>query len=120
MSILDIDECGSNPCENGGTCSDGVNGYTCNCNPGYDGDTCNNGKIILKGICLPSLFRYIGRILQTYFTGFRKTIFQPLNKKLIQLDLVVEVCLWWWWMFGCVWGMVSLEVQCIRFGPFLA
>ena len=59
MSILDIDECGSNPCENGGTCSDGVNGYTCNCNPGYDGDTCNNGKIILKGICLPSLLLVI-------------------------------------------------------------
>ncbi|XP_035699609.1 IgGFc-binding protein-like [Branchiostoma floridae] len=36
----DIDECSSNPCLNGGTCEDDVNGYTCTCAPGYDGDDC--------------------------------------------------------------------------------
>ena len=35
-----INECGSNPCQNGGTCSDGVNGYTCSCDVNNRGDNC--------------------------------------------------------------------------------
>ena len=58
----DIDDCSSNPCENGGTCVDGVNRYTCTCAPGFTGDTCcedigkcrstlnKNAKIINIGI----------------------------------------------------------------------
>ncbi len=37
---IDIDDCAGDPCLNGGTCADGVNGFSCNCAPGYDGDTC--------------------------------------------------------------------------------
>ena len=40
----DIDECASNPCENGGTCVDGVNGYTCTCAAGYSGTMCGTSK----------------------------------------------------------------------------
>ena len=29
------DECQSAPCQNGGTCTDGVNGYTCICAANY-------------------------------------------------------------------------------------
>ena len=36
----DIDECASSPCQNGGTCVDGSNSYTCICNVGYVGDNC--------------------------------------------------------------------------------
>ncbi|CAG2249826.1 unnamed protein product [Mytilus edulis] len=36
----DFDECGSNPCQNGGTCLDVINGYTCNCYPAYQGTDC--------------------------------------------------------------------------------
>ena len=42
--LSDIDECASNPCQNGGSCSDGINGYTCDCVDGYDGADCENGK----------------------------------------------------------------------------
>ncbi len=39
----DIDECSSGPCQNGGTCVDGVNGYTCSCLAGYAGFHCETG-----------------------------------------------------------------------------
>ena len=38
-----MNECSSNPCQNGGTCNDGVNGYTCACVPGYVGTECGTG-----------------------------------------------------------------------------
>ena len=34
------DFCASAPCENGGTCIDGANSYTCQCAPGFDGEHC--------------------------------------------------------------------------------
>ena len=37
---IDIDDCSTNPCQNGGTCADGVNEYTCTCVTGYNGDNC--------------------------------------------------------------------------------
>lgn len=41
----DINECSSTPCQNGGTCNDAVNSYTCTCVAGYDGDNCENGML---------------------------------------------------------------------------
>lgn len=37
----DVDECSSNPCQNGATCIDAVNGYTCNCSSEWMGSMCN-------------------------------------------------------------------------------
>lgn len=37
---ININDCSSNPCANGGTCLDGVNDYTCSCAPGYGGRNC--------------------------------------------------------------------------------
>lgn len=37
---IDVDECASNPCQNGGTCKDGINSFTCQCPPGYTGIQC--------------------------------------------------------------------------------
>ena len=39
----DINECDSSPCQNGGTCTDNVNGYTCDCVAGYTGTECQTG-----------------------------------------------------------------------------
>ena len=44
---LDIDDCQSNPCLNGGNCTDGLNNYTCSCLPGYTSRNCGTGIIII-------------------------------------------------------------------------
>ena len=47
LYFIDIDECDSSPCQNGGTCNDYINFYNCSCQPGYDGVNCETGKVAL-------------------------------------------------------------------------
>lgn len=44
--LQEIDECASNPCVNGATCVDAINGYSCRCQAGYmyAGTTCQIGE----------------------------------------------------------------------------
>ena len=42
--MKDIDECVANPCQNGGSCTDRVNGHICSCIDGYNGPNCENGE----------------------------------------------------------------------------
>ena len=37
---VDIDECASSPCKNGGTCQDHIGRFTCDCPSGFEGATC--------------------------------------------------------------------------------
>ena len=58
----DINDCATNPCDNGGTCTDGENSYTCACVAGYSGkncttninecspDPCQNGATCVDGV----------------------------------------------------------------------
>ncbi|TNF32367.1 MAG: hypothetical protein EP329_10460 [Deltaproteobacteria bacterium] len=39
-TCVNVDDCDPNPCENGGTCADGVNSFTCTCETGFSGPTC--------------------------------------------------------------------------------
>ena len=48
----DIDECASSPCQNGGTCVDGFNSYTCNCDVGYRGVNCEDIDECASSPCL--------------------------------------------------------------------
>ena len=46
--LSDVNECGSNPCKNGGECTDGVNSYTCQCNSGYSGANCETSEYLTR------------------------------------------------------------------------
>ena len=35
-----LDDCSSNPCLNGGSCTDGIHDYECNCPGNYSGKNC--------------------------------------------------------------------------------
>ena len=40
----DIDDCANSPCQNGGSCTDGVNQFTCQCVTGFTGTNCEISK----------------------------------------------------------------------------
>lgn len=44
LTITDINECDTNPCENGGQCTNSEGSFTCNCAGGWRGLACNQGK----------------------------------------------------------------------------
>ena len=44
LFFVDVIECDSNPCMNGGTCTDRLNIYTCKCRAGYTGANCESRK----------------------------------------------------------------------------
>ncbi|XP_033107798.1 low-density lipoprotein receptor-related protein 2-like isoform X2 [Anneissia japonica] len=59
--VKGVDECNSNPCRNGGTCSRTVSGYKCSCLDNYDGVNCEDviitcncgyGECIENNMCL--------------------------------------------------------------------
>ena len=52
FSLTDIDECVSHQCDNGGSCVDGVNNYSCNCLAGFTGSHCETGMPLCCSICV--------------------------------------------------------------------
>ena len=44
ISNTDINDCASHPCENNGTCTDGVKGFNCSCAKGFNGIRCERGN----------------------------------------------------------------------------
>lgn len=44
----DINECLSDPCHNGATCSDEIDFYNCSCIPGFEGIHCENGELVIQ------------------------------------------------------------------------
>lgn len=50
----DVDDCQSNPCQNGGTCIDEINSFVCLCLPSYGGATCEKGNKAEEGGVYPS------------------------------------------------------------------
>ena len=53
ITILDINDCATDPCQNGATCKDEVGRYTCICVPGHTGVLCETG--ILSSVAFQCL-----------------------------------------------------------------
>ncbi|KAK6020636.1 EGF-like domain protein, partial [Ostertagia ostertagi] len=45
---VNIDDCASQPCQNGGTCTDEIAGFSCSCPAGYRGYTVNIWSITVQ------------------------------------------------------------------------
>uniref|UniRef100_A0A3P8UNW3 Sushi, nidogen and EGF-like domain-containing protein 1 n=1 Tax=Cynoglossus semilaevis TaxID=244447 RepID=A0A3P8UNW3_CYNSE len=45
---INIDECASHPCQNGGSCTDLINSFSCECPPGYTGSLCETENDVCK------------------------------------------------------------------------
>lgn len=55
---IDVNECASSPCQNGGTCEDRIKSFICQCPPGYTGtlcetdvDECRDGPCLNGALC---------------------------------------------------------------------
>ena len=48
VSSLDINECASFPCNNGGTCIDGIDYFSCECMAGYTGVQCETSEDVFS------------------------------------------------------------------------
>ncbi|XP_065067473.1 neurogenic locus notch homolog protein 2-like isoform X3 [Rhopilema esculentum] len=82
----DINECASSPCQNGGTCVDGVNGYTCKCVEGYgdplcktDINECASSPCQNGGTCVDGVNGYTCKCVEGYGDPLCKTVFSALD-----------------------------------------
>ena len=57
----ETDECQSNPCQNGGTCVDGVYSFTCVCPTFHAGQRCEGIEAYNLGDCLQTYVWFSGR-----------------------------------------------------------
>ena len=65
--IADTDECASNPCQNGATCEDGVNSWSCDCVEGYIGDTCSIGTSSILCVFVFVCLFYFSFLVKNYY-----------------------------------------------------
>lgn len=48
LYVVDVDECRSNPCRNGGDCVDGINMYWCRCEDNWGGQRCEYSEYTIN------------------------------------------------------------------------
>ena len=70
--FADIDECRSNACTNGATCSDAVYSYNCGCVAGYTGTHCETGSSFKVPISHYTLFCCRNQLVESLFPHDRK------------------------------------------------
>ncbi|XP_069744762.1 protein crumbs homolog 1-like isoform X2 [Narcine bancroftii] len=89
---VEINECESNPCQNGAECKDYVASYGCTCAAGYEGvnceidiDECTSNPCINGGIC--------NDLINSYTCNCNGTGFQGTNCKVDILECASDPCI---------------------------
>lgn len=95
-------ECASGPCQNGATCVDGVNSFSCNCRIGFRGTLCNysNTTLLRNETCsapanstvytamTPALYRVMAQHCDTEYAKAR--VFDPTNGWCVEASRTVN------------------------------
>ena len=55
LNLLDVNDCNGNPCNNGGTCKDGIGTYECFCPMGFNGTDCEHSMLIISTSLKPTI-----------------------------------------------------------------
>lgn len=115
---VNYNECGSNPCLNGGICADGVNAFLCVCKTGYTGvncevdidecsqEPCQNGgnfNIIIKTKKVWITLEKKKEFIFNYFCGTTKVG----NISLFGDSFQISSVLWLW--FDLIKGITVIE-----------
>ena len=80
----DINECTSNPCQNGAQCRDLLNRYECQCLPGWEGVNCDVGKTIITYMRILKLSSQLSSNLMFYIDEFIIANAESLTNGMIQ------------------------------------
>ena len=99
----------SNPCVNGGTCKEGINGYNCSCPAGYIGASCEKGKYM-------GYLRYrINGNIKVIVSVFYESSISGNAQNKIRVNVLLHV-------FSLIWGQIDtarahfvLEIHLIHF-----
>ena len=71
LTFPDINDCNPDPCENGGTCVDGVDSFTCVCPAGYEGNNCSISKC--RSLSFKTVYFHLMKPLYYDICLYRKT-----------------------------------------------
>ena len=79
---VNINECDSNPCENGATCRDDTDGFMCQCAPGYYGSRCQHMLDHCSSSPCRNSATCINQVLTNWCFGYslKPTIITPKSK----------------------------------------
>ena len=74
----EIDECSTNPCQNGGSCLDGGGWHVCLCQEGFTGKDCEKcERILMKSFQMKIHYQYYTwlsyHIISSYLGGQRRS-----------------------------------------------
>ncbi|KAI0235375.1 hypothetical protein LSAT2_014106 [Lamellibrachia satsuma] len=94
---IDVNECASFPCLNGGTCVDRVGGFTCQCKSGRKGFICqadiiecNSNPCTNGGMCVQGVHSYSCNCEPRYYGFNCETVIPPSAVKRVNIQLSLQ------------------------------
>ena len=86
VSIVDIDDCESSPCKNGGRCVDGLDVFTCQCSSGHTGNQCETSESFFAYNCT-SFYLVVSSLLQIS-TNVHRFLATTAERALMELTIL--------------------------------